>query len=133
MADFARGAAHPAGDDVLAVGRAVVETAGEFGDRGREDEDAHQILAHRRVKLLRALPVDVEQHVAAGLERGLDRGLRRAVMMIEDGRPFGEFALVRQRLELGVANEMIVTAFDLAGAHRARGGGDRHRDFRIGV
>jgi hypothetical protein len=37
------------------------------------DEDADEIVARLLAQLLRALPVDVEQHVAAGTQRLLHR------------------------------------------------------------
>ena len=68
VADLARGAAAcgSAMTSSLSVPR-VAQAALELGHRRRQDEDADEVLAHRRMKLLRALPVDVEQDVAAGL------------------------------------------------------------------
>ncbi len=53
-------------------GAAALELLG----RGRQDEDADHVVAGDLAQLLRALPVDVEQHVAAGRERGLATAAR---------------------------------------------------------
>ena len=132
VADFARRALHAAGDHFLAVGAASAQAPFEFGQRWRQDENPDEILAHRRMKLLRALPVDVEQDVAAGLQRGLHRRLGRAVAIVEHRRPFDELAGLDQPVELGIVDEMIVDIVALArplGAGRRR---DRHGHFGIG-
>ena len=131
MADLLRRAAHPEVDHLLAVGAAIVEASFQLGHRRRQDEDPHEIGAEGIFELLGALPVDVEQDVAAVLERFLDRLLRAAVAMIEDIGPFGEFVVGDQPVELRVVDEMIIDPVDLARAHRPGGGADRHGDRRI--
>ena len=76
-------------------------------------------LAEGRFELLRALPVDVEQDVAALAQRVLHRLLGRAVAIAEDMRPFDELAVGDHPVELGVVDEMIVDAVDLARAASA--------------
>src|SRR4029450_4166808 len=80
----------------------------ELGHRGRQNEDSNQILAHGGVQLLRALPVDVEQYIAARLERGLHRRLGRAVAVTEHRRPFDEMAGREHPVELGLVDAMII-------------------------
>ena len=48
--------------------------------------------------------------------------------MAEDVRPFEELAVGDEPVELGIVDEMIVLAVDLAGPLRAGGGGDRKAD-----
>ncbi len=65
------------------------------------------------------MPIDVEQHVAAGIER-LDDGLARCcVLVIEHARPFEQVAAVAAASELGVVDERVVAAVDLAGTRRS--------------
>ena len=52
-------------------------------DGGRMNT-AHHVVARDLAQLLRALPVDVEQHVAARRRAPLDRGPRRAVAVAVD-------------------------------------------------
>ena len=68
------------------------------------------------IELLRALPVDVEQHVAAGGERGLDRLARRAVAIAVHLGLFEQLVGVAHRLEAAPRDEMVVHAVDLARA-----------------
>jgi len=48
----------------------------EVGDRGRQHENADEIAIGFLAQLLRALPVDVEQHVAPLCQRRFDRSAR---------------------------------------------------------
>ena len=54
---------------LVIVLRARVQPPLQFGDRRRQHEHADQIAARLFAQLLGALPIDVEQHVAAGGER----------------------------------------------------------------
>ena len=74
---------HALGDDLWRILGARDQALLEVARRGRQDEHRHQVVAALLLELLRALPVDVEQHVAAGLERRLDRRARRAVVVVE--------------------------------------------------
>jgi hypothetical protein len=56
----------------------------------------------------RALPVHVEHHVRAGHQPRLDLGARRAVIVLEDARPFQELVAVDHLLKLFDRAEMIV-------------------------
>src|SRR3954453_13047545 len=91
MAYLGRGAVHAAADHLPAVGAARAKAALELGHRGRQDEDADDVRIDL-LQLLRALPVDVEQHVAAALDRLHHLALERAVAVAEDVRPFEELA-----------------------------------------
>ena len=74
---------------------------------------------NRRLELLGALPIDVEQDVAAFAERVLHRRLGGSVAIAEHRRPFDEFASLDHAVELGVVDEMIIDIVDLARAASA--------------
>ena len=100
VADLEPGIGEAPADDVGAVLGAALEPGAELGHRGRQDEDARRCrrgIASR--DLARALPVDVEEHVAARGERRLDRLARRAVEVAVHLRPFEELAAVAHRRE----------------------------------
>jgi hypothetical protein len=78
--------------DIVRILRADAQAPLEFVMGGRQNEHADEIFAHALLELLRALPVDVEQHVLAGGQRVHHRLFRRAVEMIEDGGIFEELA-----------------------------------------
>ena len=101
-------------DDGAAVLRAAFEPSLQLLDRGRQDEDADEIVARLLAQLLGALPIDVEQDIAAGPQCLLHRLARRAVAMAEDFRPFQKLAGFHHGLEAGQVDEMIVAAVDLA-------------------
>src|SRR3546814_10112293 len=71
---------------LIAVRRPAPQTPLQFLHRRRQDEDAHDIAARNLVQLLRALPVDVEQHVPPRLQHRLHRRPRRAVTLAKDMR-----------------------------------------------
>ena len=85
-----------------------------------DDDIGAEALAH----LLRALPIDVEQHVAPLREHGLDGRARRAVAVAMDLRPFQQFPGQPHRVEFASADEMIMDAVSFARSARPR----RHRD-----
>jgi hypothetical protein len=68
VADLARCPLHPPVDDLLAVGAARAQPALELAHRGRQDEHPDDVGVDL-LQLLGALPVDVEQDVAAALNR----------------------------------------------------------------
>ena len=108
------------------------EPAAQLLDRRRQDEHAHDIAAGLLVKLLRALPVDVEQHVPAFVEHPIDRRLGRSVAMIEDMRPFEELAVRDHLLEAIGIDEMIIDAIFFADALGPGGGANRHCNVVVG-
>ena len=73
------------------------------------------------LELARALPVDVEQHVLAGRERGHHRRLRRGVEVAVHLGPFEQLAGRLHALERGRVDERVVAAVDLAAPRLARG------------
>ncbi len=131
VADFVRRTVHAGLDHLGRIGRAAFEPLAQLGHRGRQDEHAHDIAAGELVKLLRALPVDVEQDVAALLEHVPDLRLGRAVAMAEDMRPFEEFVVRDHRAEGFEIDEVIIDAVHFAGAHRSRRVGNR--DDQLGL
>ena len=81
--------------------------------------------------LLRTLPVDVEKHVASGLDRGLYGRAGRAVEIAEDMGVL-KHALVRHlRLEFGLVQKMVILAVDFSGPRCACRGRDRELDLRV--
>src|SRR5690606_38383456 len=79
----------------------------------------------------RALGLDLEQHVGAARERRLDRRPARAVAVAAVAGVLEEGALLDQRLELALGDEVVVDAVLLAGPRRARRVGDREHHPRI--
>ena len=73
-----------------------------------------------------ALPVDIEQNVAALSERLLHGRFWGPVAMAEHVRPFDELVRTDHPVELGIIDEVIVGAFDFAGTYWPGGRGDRH-------
>src|SRR5690606_23466553 len=71
-----------------------------------------------------ALPVDVEEHVAAFRNGGLGGLARRSVEIAVDLRPLQQLVIVAQQLELSLGAEMVVHALDLTAAALARGHAD---------
>jgi hypothetical protein len=131
MADLTGGARHAVGDHGFGIGAAHTKPTLELGHRGRQQEQRHEVLTHRGGELLSALPVDVEQDVAAFAQRILHRGLGRSIAMAEDRRPFDEFAGVDHPVELGVVDEMIVDPIGFARALGARRCRNRHRHVAV--
>src|SRR3546814_13092841 len=84
------------GDHLVAVGIARAQAALQLFHRRRQDEDAYDVGPRFLIELLRALPVDIEQHILARLEQFVDARARRAVTVAEDLRPFEELAVDRK-------------------------------------
>ena len=101
-------------DHLVAVLGAHAQARLEIGDRGRQHEDADEIGAALLAQLLGALPIDVEQHVAARREHALDWRPRRAVAVAEHLGPFEKLALRDHRVETRAIDELIIGALDLA-------------------
>ena len=80
---------------------------------------------------LGALPVDIEKHVAAFRHRGLDRPARCSIEVFVDFRPFQQFFIVAQKLEIVARAEKIMDVFYLACPARARGRADGEFETRI--
>src|SRR5262249_49028264 len=76
-----------------------------------------------------ALPIDVEDDVAAARERRFDRRLCGSVSVAEHECVLGELAAPDHVLEPVGRDAVIVAAVDLAGADR--GGGVRHAELEL--
>src|SRR5690606_41055086 len=81
--------------------------------------------------LLRALPVDLQQHVAAGRQLRFDRLPRGALPVAVDFRVLEEVAVGDHRLELVGADEVVVLGVAFARARRTRGERDRQADVAV--
>ena len=92
-----------------------------------------RVVARLFAQLLRALPIDIEQDVAAGLQRLLHRPPRRAVAMAENFGPFQKLARFHHGLEAMQIDEVIIAAIDLAAALRTRRHRHRKLDMAIGL
>src|SRR3546814_5198590 len=88
----------------------AVQAAPQLRRRGRQDEHADEVVARRLAQLLGALPVDVEWHVAAALQRGLHRRARRAVVVAEHHRMLQQLAARNHRGEALLPDEEVVLA-----------------------
>ena len=85
VADLVASPRHAPGDNLVAVLGPAPETRLQGGDRRGQDEDGdHQRPEVGIAELLGTLPVDVEQHIAPGPDRRLDRAARGAVGVAED-------------------------------------------------
>jgi len=120
-----------AGDHLVTVGSAGVQSALELGHGWRQDKDGDEILAHCRLQLLGSLPVDVEKDVAPRFQSGFHRRLGRPVMMPEYRSPFHELAVRNHLVKLRIVDEMIVHIVALARPFGTRRGAHRHGHFRI--
>ena len=132
MTDFIRGLGHALGHRHGRILGAADQALAQFLRRRRKNEDADEIVLHRLGQLLGALPVDVEQHVAASLQRRRHRPLRRAVEIAEHLGVFEKLAPVAQTGEFPGADEVIILAVDLSRPRRPRGDGNRHLDMAVG-
>ncbi len=74
---------------------------------------------------LRALPVDVKEHVAPGIDRFGHGRHGRAVEMTKDMGMFQHRAIGHHGLEGGLGQEMVMLAIHLPRPGRARRGRDR--------
>ena len=73
VAHLVAGATHPLSDDLVGVLRTRVQPLLEIAGRGRQDEHADDVGPRFLAQLLRALPVDVEQHILPGRQRGFNQ------------------------------------------------------------
>ena len=83
------------------------------------------------MKLLGALPIDVEQNIPTRRQRFLDRRARRAVEIAEHGRMFQQFPPIRHQAEFFLFYEKIIETFYFARAFRPRGRRDRHAQIIV--
>ena len=132
MADFGGRGSHAPGNDFGRVLRARFQPILKHIARRRQHEHEDDVALQLFRKLLRALPIDVEQHVLAGGDRGFDRLARRTVVIVENARPFEKLAARLHRLEPIAIDEVIVDAVLLAGARRACRDRHRHLDAAVG-
>ena len=130
MAHLVAGAAHAAADDVIGILRPAVQPRFERLHRGRQQEHADDIGPGALAQLLGALPVDIEQHVMPGGQRILHRLARRAVAVVEHGRPFEQFAARRHGFKARLVDEAIVAALDFPRPDRTRRHRHRHPHVR---
>src|SRR5690606_11075276 len=84
--------------------------------------------------LASALQIDLEEYRSAFVERGADRAARRAVAMLVVHRgPLEQLAVSDEAVELGVVDEIVVDAVDLAGTRGSRRRGHGEQDVGVVV
>ena len=132
MADLVAGARHAIGDHFRVIGVAVLEATFQLIKMRRQDEHPHQVGGRiGLLQLLGALPVDIEQHIAAIGQRRFHRCARGAITVAEHGRPFQQGVFFDHRLELVVRHEIIINAVHFTGAWAARCGRNAHGDAAV--
>ena len=102
--DFLDGVLQPLRDDSRLSSARRSSRAFNSSADGGSTNTLTMSFAHLVEQLLRALPVDVEQHVAAGGERRFHRLARRAVIIAVHLRPFEQIAAVAHRSRTGVSS-----------------------------
>src|SRR4029078_1227245 len=104
------------------LGGACAQPLGELPPRRRDDEDQER-LGHLLLDDLRALDVDLQDHVAAGDERPADLVARRAIPVAVDLVRLQEAAAGVDPEKFVPGNEVVVDPVDLAVARSPRGAG----------
>ena len=126
MANFIPAFEHAFGDHILAVLTAGFQTAAQFLDRGRKDEDRQGVFAKVRIADLNlTLPVDVKQNVPTRVNRFAHRSGRRAVEIPKNVGVFQHLAIGDLLFERILGLEVILAPILLARAWGAGGGRDR--------
>src|SRR3546814_5136054 len=98
--------------------------------RRRQDEHADSI-GHLLAHLARALPVDLQQHVAALGQPRFHRLDRRALPVAVHQRMLEEVAGIDHAREFLARNEVVVLGVALARSRLARGVGNRQADVGV--
>ena len=124
------------------VQRACAQASFEFGARRRQDENTDRIGAHTigpaaigqlGTDLLRALPVDLQQHVAPLRQKRLDRRTRSTLQIAVHVRVFVEHIGRSHVLEHVARDEVVMPAIDLARPWQTRGVRHRQTDARLAL
>ena len=131
MADFGTGAVHAGLDHFGGIGSAPGQAAAQLVDAGRQQEHADDVGFHLLIKLLRALPVDIEQEILALADTGFHLRLGGAVAVAEHGCPLEELPVLHHPVKFGLAGEDVILPVHFTGTRRAGGDGYRHADFRV--
>ena len=126
------GARHAPVDRLGGVLSARFQALAKLLERGRQDEDAHHV-REELAQLLRALPIDLQEHVMVAGELGLDPLARGAVVVAVDVRVLEEFVRGDHFLEFRARDEEVIDAVLLARARRARGPRRRQVDVRLAL
>ena len=88
----------------------------------------------RRARICRrTLPVDLQQHVFAGVQQRLDLRSRSAVEIVEYLRVFQELMRLDHALKLGLVDKEVIAAVLLGGALTSCGVGDRKAQRRLAL
>src|SRR3954470_22028330 len=117
-------------DDVRLILAALFQALFERFERRRQDENLDRVMK-LLLHLLRALPVDFEQHVMAAFHLLLDPHARGAVVVPVHFRAFEKLAGIMTLHEIVDGGEVIVLAVLLLWTRRARRGRDRQTDRSV--
>src|SRR4051812_19515349 len=98
----------------MVVLRAGAQSRREFANRRWQDEEARDVFSHAMPQLLCALPVHVEEYVAATGERRFDGRSRRTVEVPINLGVLEKLSLFDHLAEFHRAFEEIMDPFDLA-------------------
>src|SRR3546814_16590604 len=83
----------------------------QLSQRRRQDDDADDVAASLLIKLLRTLPISVEQDILPIGQHVFDRRARGAVAVAEYMRPFQECAVPRHFPQRPLFYELIIDSF----------------------
>src|SRR4051812_7896395 len=131
MRHLAAGLGHAGADHLVVVLSARMQAPLQLRNRRRQHKNADQILRKLLVQLLSPLPVDVEQHVAALLQRLLHGLARCAVEIAEHLSKFQQLTGASELVEALAVDEMIMSAIDFAAPLGTRGNRDRKLDTAL--
>ncbi len=118
------------GNRLVAVGCAPTKTTLELVKRRWQDEDA-DCRRKYATYLLRTLPVDLQEHILAGMQRRFDAAGRGAVIVAMYLRPFEEAVALDLVEKILDGYEMVFETIAFASSRRPRGMRNRHPDPRI--
>ena len=131
MTDFIFGFGHALGNDLFTILGACPQAFFKLNHIGRKDKDFNQIICCGLCQLLRTLPVNVKDDVAAITQCLLDRRARRSVEVIKNFGMFQKLILIDHIGEFILGDEIVILAIFFAGAWLTCGCRNRHRHIRI--
>jgi len=121
--EFPFGGLHTYFDLLLRFGAATGQPAFQLLTRRRHDEHQNRV-RHEVTHLKRTLRIDLEDDRRTPGDLGFHISARRAIAVAMNLGPFEQAVLGHKTVELGIRDEAIVSALDLAGPRSARR--DRH-------
>jgi len=83
------------------------------------------------VQLLRALPVNIEQHIAARFQPVTDLRLGRAIAIAKDRSPFIKRVFFNHAVKFRLIDKVVVLPLNLTGPDRPRSDRNRRGNFIV--